>query len=116
MLRAKSAGTRLLNILFASDGYAQLRFEDGMLLPRNPLTLADGPRQLLAGEAGYGDGLVSLIGQVAVREVDDHELKLRFEQGGLLSVSHWVNDVLVGWDWSGQAPVVDDATDPDDDY
>ena len=103
----RSSKTRLLQILFASGGYAQLRFEDGTLSPGNPLAYSDPLRCMEPGEPGYGDCLVALIGQEAIREFQDDDLKVRFEGDVQLSVHHWVNGVLAGWHWSGTASVVD---------
>ena len=67
----RSSKTRLLQILFASGGYAQLRFEDGTLSPGNPLAYSDPLRCMEPGEPGYGDCLVALIGQEAIREFQE---------------------------------------------
>lgn len=102
----RSSKTRLLQVLFASDGYAQLRFEDGTLSPGNPLAYSDPFRSLQPGEPGYVDCLVALVSQNVIREFQDDDLKVCFDGGAKLSVHHWVNGVLAGWHWNGATGVV----------
>jgi hypothetical protein len=78
----------LSQVVFIHD-YLQLVFQDACFSIYNPAELRQGDSLLSQGEPGFGDVLVSLIGQPLTSASSSPSLSLTFQGGTILVIAQF---------------------------